>query len=51
MVSIATHRAPVAGSEACPLHLQADPKLTLVCHIFFLGFSPPPLSQQKQVIS
>ena len=28
----------VAGSEASPLHLQADPRLTLPCHTSFCGF-------------
>ena len=41
----------VAGSEACPLHLQADPRSTLACHTFFSGFFPLPLIQEMQVVS
>ena len=40
----------VVGSEACPLHLQADPRLTLACCTYFRGFFPLPLIQEKQVV-
>ena len=41
----------VAGSEACPFHLKADPRLTLACNTIFSGFSPIPLIQEKQIVS
>ena len=35
MVSIAAHRD---RSDACPLHLQADPRSTIVCRYSFMDF-------------
>ena len=37
----------VAGSEACPLHLQADPRSTLACRTIFRGFLPYSTNSRK----
>ena len=39
----------VAGPEACPLHLQADPRSTLMCRTFFCVFFPLSLIQEKKL--